>query len=290
MVPALERGGDGGIYFYNDWRAWTPWGHKNRPDYGHPEVRQFIRDNALMWLEEYRVDGLRFDATVFIRNVYGHDNDPIDNPNNLGEWGWNLMRWINDEVDSRQPWKLTIAEDMQGNAWLTKPPPERGAGFDSQWDAHFHHTLRGVLTAVRDEERDMGAVRAVVEHRFDGDAFRRVIYTESHDEVAADNGKRRLPEDIHPGHADSWYAKKRSTLGAALVFTSPGIPMLFQGQEILEWIPFGVNNRIDWDKYDRFRGIFTLYRDLIRLRRNWFNNTRGLGTTPTYSTSTTTTR
>ena len=103
-----------------------------------------------------------------------------------------------------------------------------------------------------------------------------VIYTESHDEVAADNGKRRLPEDIHPGHADSWYAKKHSTLGAALEFTSPGIPMIFQGQEILEWIPFGANNRIDWDKYDRFRGIFTLYRDLIRLRRNWFNNTRGL--------------
>jgi len=35
-------------------------------------------------------------------------------------------------------------------------------------------------------------------------------------------------------------------------------------------------NRIDWDKYDRFRGIFTLYRDLVRLRRNWFNHSRGL--------------
>jgi 1,4-alpha-glucan branching enzyme len=60
------------------------------------------------------------------------------------------------------------------------------------------------------------------------------------------------------------------------VFTSPGIPMIFQGQEILEWTPFEDTNRIDWNKYDTFRGIFTLYRDLIRLRRNWFNNTRGL--------------
>jgi 1,4-alpha-glucan branching enzyme len=90
------------------------------------------------------------------------------------------------------------------------------------------------------------------------------------------NGKRRLPDAIHPGSADSWHAKKRSTLGAALVLTSPGIPMIFQGQEVLEWTPFGDENRIDWEKYDTFRGIFTLYRDLIRLRRNWFDNTRGL--------------
>jgi 1,4-alpha-glucan branching enzyme len=122
----------------------------------------------------------------------------------------------------------------------------------------------------------MGAVRSIIEKPFGGNAFNRVIYTESHDEVAASNGKRRVPEDIHPGHADSWEAKKRSTLGAGLVFTSPGIPMICQGQEILEWIPFGDQHRLDWEKYNRFRGIFDLYRDLIRLRRNWFNNTRGL--------------
>ena len=64
----------GGIYFYNDWHAETPWG-STRPDYGRKEVRQFIRDNALMWLEEYHVDGLRFDMTLFVRSVRG-DGDP----------------------------------------------------------------------------------------------------------------------------------------------------------------------------------------------------------------------
>src|SRR5262245_1494584 len=82
----------GGIYFYNDWRAWTKWGEKNRPDYGRGEVRQFIRDNALRWLEEFRLDGLRFDMTVFIRNVYGHNDDPTDNQNNFDGWGWNLLK------------------------------------------------------------------------------------------------------------------------------------------------------------------------------------------------------
>ena len=63
----------GGIYFYNDDRANTPWG-QTRPDYGRGEVRQYLLDNALMWLEEYHVDGLRFDCTEFIRSVNGSDD------------------------------------------------------------------------------------------------------------------------------------------------------------------------------------------------------------------------
>jgi 1,4-alpha-glucan branching enzyme len=268
----------GGIYFYNDWRARTPWGHKNRPDYGRPEVRAYLRDNALMWLDEYRVDGLRFDMSCYIRNVDARDDVPLDDPTNLGGWGWNLLRWISDEIDARQPRKITLAEDMRRNHAVTRPTSEGGAGIDSQWDDLFVHTIRAALKMPRDEDRDLRSVQAAVEHQYSGDAFRRVVYTESHDEVATKNGKRRLTEDIHPGQADSWYAKKRSTLGAALVMASPGIPMIFQGQEILEWLPFDDHHHMDWDKHDegRFRGIYNLYRDLIRLRRNWFDNTRGL--------------
>ena len=54
----------GGIYFYNDWRSTTPWAD-TRPDYGRSEVRQFIRDNVFMWLDEFGIDGLRWDATNF---------------------------------------------------------------------------------------------------------------------------------------------------------------------------------------------------------------------------------
>jgi 1,4-alpha-glucan branching enzyme len=104
--------------------------------------------------------------------------------------------------------------------------------------------------------------------------LRRVIYTESHDEVA--NGKARLPEEIWPGRADSWPSKKRSTLGAALVLTSPGIPMLFQGQEMLEDRWFQDRDPVDWSRRDRFSGIVDLYRDLIALRRNLRGSTAGL--------------
>jgi 1,4-alpha-glucan branching enzyme len=268
-------GPTGGIYFYNDWRARTPWGQKNRPDYGRGDVRRFIRDNALMWLQEYRVDGLRFDMTVYIRNVDGSDDDAPGDARNLGGSGWSLLQWVNDEVDRSQPWKITMAEDLQDNPWVTRDTAAGGMGFDTQWDALFVHPVRRALVAVDDAARDMHALRFAIEHRPDGNPWQRVIYTESHDEVARTNGKRRLPEDIHPGRADSWESKKRSTLGAAMVFTAAGIPMIFQGQEILEWIPFG-DDRMDWDKYDRFRGIYHLYRDLVRLRRNWFDTTRGL--------------
>lgn len=269
----------GGIYFYNDWRAETPWGHKNRPDYGRPEVREYLRDNALMWLTEYRIDGLRLDATNYIRNVHGWDQVPIDDPANLGGWGWNLMRWINDSVRQLQPWKITIAEDMQQNEYLTKPTLEGGAGFGSQWDAGFVHPVRHVLTEPRDQDRDLRKIKAAIEHAPNGWATQRVIFTESHDEVARANGKRRLPDAIWPGNAESWQAKKRSLLGAVLVFTSPGIPMIFQGQEAFEIRAFDLDperSPMDWDRLDRYHGIYILYRDLIRLRRNWFDQTAGL--------------
>ena len=135
----------GGIYFYQDWRTWTPWGSKNRPDYGRPEVRKFIRDNALMWLNEFRIDGLRFDSTIYTRNVYGHGGDAIDDPNNLGGWGWNLLKWVNDEVKASQPWKITIAEDMQDELAITRPTGQGGAGFGSQWGSGFVHSIRDIV-------------------------------------------------------------------------------------------------------------------------------------------------
>jgi 1,4-alpha-glucan branching enzyme len=259
----------GGVYFYNDWRSETPWGD-TRPDYGRGEVRQYIRDNALMWLEDYQVDGLRWDATAYIRNVWGSNNEAA---HDIPE-GWNLMQWINDDVNARQPWKINIAEDLRNNPWVTKGTWEGGAGFDAQWSAGFVHTLREAIIAPNDHDRDMYAVRDAICQSYSENAFQRVIYTESHDEVA--NGKARVPEEIWPGNAGSWFSKKRSTLGAALVFCSPGIPMIFQGQEFLEDEWFHDQDPIDWSKKETYRGIFLMYRDLIRLRRNWFDTSRGL--------------
>jgi 1,4-alpha-glucan branching enzyme len=263
-----HENGQGGIYFYNDWRAQTPWGD-TRPDYGRGEVRQYIRDNVFMWLAEYRVDGLRWDATAFVRNVHGNEMDPA---NDLPE-GWSLMQWLNDEIKTHHPGKITIAEDLRGNAWIVKDTGAGGAGFGAQWTGNFVHPVRTAIISRDDAFRDMHAVRDAL-YPDDEDAFKRVIYTESHDEVA--NGRARVPEDIWPGNPAHLVAKKRSTLGAALIFTAPGIPMIFQGQEFLEDKWFHDQDPLDWSKTKRFSGILDMYRDLIHLRRNAHGNSGGL--------------
>jgi 1,4-alpha-glucan branching enzyme len=260
---------NGGIYFYDNRRASTPWGD-TRPDYGRPEVRQYIRDNAQQWLKKYRVDGLRFDATAYIRNIFGNNDD---GGNGLPD-GWTLLQAINDDIDSSQPWKLTIGEDLRGNEWITRDTGAGGAGFDAQWAGEFVHPIRQAVITPNDGDRDMGSVAEAIRHRYGGDAFHRVIYTESHDEVA--NGHQRVPSEIWNDNPDSWYSKKRSTLGAAAVLTAPGIPMLFQGQEFLECGWFSDQTPLDWSKLEKYAGINRLYSDLMKLRRDWHNNTAGL--------------
>ena len=252
----------GGIYFYNDWRSWTPWTETGRPDYGRGEVRQYLRDNALYWLDGFRADGLRWDMTVYIRTVFGSGDDP----GQALPDGWGMMQWINREIDTRSPWKISIAEDLQDNIWLTRDGAAGGAGFDAQWAANFVHPVRRAMIASRDEERSMGELRDAILSGYSDDAFERVIYTESHDEVA--NGHARLPQEIAPDDPGGWFARKRSTLGAVLVFTAPGIPMLFQGEEFLEDEWFRDVDPLDWSKKERFAGIFRMYQDLVRMRRD----------------------
>lgn len=265
--PDGEPGG--GIYIYPDARAHTPWG-ETRPDFGRGEVRTFLRDSALTWLEEFRCDGLRFDSTLFIRTIAG---DPGDPGGALPE-GWSFLAWINDDIRERQPWKLTIAEDLQNDPALVAPTTEGGAGFGAQWDAGFVRPIRAAITAVSDEDRHLPAVVAAILGDDRGPAMTRVIYTESHDDVA--NGDVRVPEAIAPGDAAGWWAKKRATLGSALVLTSPGIPMLFQGQELLEDRWFDDTVALDWSKAVTNRGILRLHRDLIALRRDREGGTAGL--------------
>ena len=261
-----SENGKGGIYFYNDHRSQTPWGD-TRPDYGRGEVRAFIRDNAMMWLEDYHVDGLRYDMTLYIHSIDASGKHQIPE-------GWSLTQWINREIHNYRPSAITIAEDLQNNPYLTNSENHGGAGFAMQWDASFVHPIRDVIIQPDDAGRDMNKVRGALDHRYNGDAFQRVVYTESHDEVA--NGKSRVPSEVDESDPANWYAQKRATLGLILTLTAPGIPMLFQGQEFLEDGWFQDTNELDWDKADEHNGIIKLTAKLIQLRLNRDGNTKGL--------------
>ena len=260
-----SQNGLGGVFFYNDFRAVTPWGD-TRPDFGRSEVRTFLRENAMMWLNEFRMDGLRVDGTKFIRRTAQNGVDIPD--------GWSILQVINNDVDAVAPGKFMVAEDMDLEPYITKTTGAGGAGFDSQWDAGFYPKIRGAIITPNDSDRDMYSVRDAISFSYNGSMQQRIIYTESHDEVA--NGKQRVPEEISPGNAGSYFARKRSTLGAVVAMTAPGVPMLFQGQEFLEDEFFTDAVALDWSRKTTYSGIFNLYQDLIKLRKNASGSTRGL--------------
>lgn len=265
---------EGGIYFYQDYRAHTDFAH-TRFDFGRPEVQQYLVDNVMRWLQSRFVDGLRFDSVVNIRGVQVGAEIVATLPD-----GKAILQRINGAVQSSQGWKITIAEDLQGWDEITTPLDADGFGFGAQWNNDFCFRLRDAVLPPDDAGRPVGAVGDAIAATSGAGAFRSVIYSENHDRDDPGQGGGRVPDLINPGASDSWVAKKRSTLAAAVVMTAPGIPMIFQGQEFLEWAGFpngGANPQpIDWGLRDKFSGIRNLYRDLIHLRRNWFNNTRGL--------------
>ena len=264
------EGDGGGIYFYNDWRGETPWG-KTRPDYGRQEVRDYILDNVRMWAEEYGVDGLRLDMTLYMRHVNG-DGDPGKTLHDGVEMG----RQINALCRSFAKPLITIAEDLRSEDFMTRAIDRGGVGFTAQWSQGFVHPVRAMMESPADEDRPPAKLREIVLGSYNGDPYQRVLYTESHDETA--NGKTRLPSEINEDNAAGQYAVRRSCLGAALTLLSPGVPMLLQGQEFLTAKWFSDTHPLRWERADRFGGVVRYYRDLIRLRRNWDNASQGLRT------------
>jgi 1,4-alpha-glucan branching enzyme len=259
----------GGIYFYNDERGDTPWG--GRPDYGRPEVRQFILDNVAMWLTEYKIDGLRLDSTIYMRNTEGNNDD---HEHDIAD-AWSLLGEINDLVHKINPKALMIAEDNSSNDGLVTSTAEHGAGFNAQWEVGFPHVIRDSLGITQNPDQPrLAGIEYELQHTYRGDAFDKVIFSDSHDTAA--NGSVRLNEAVTPGNAESVSARQRVLLASAVTLTAPGVPMLLQGQEFMQEGSFNDWQMLDWDKTTQFAGIVLAHQHLINLRLNRFDNTRGL--------------
>ncbi len=259
----------GGIYFYNDWRSTTPWG-ETRPDYGRPEVQDYILDNVALWLADYRLDGLRLDSTIYMRNVKGFN----DNPENDLPEAWGLMQRINELARKINPHVLTVAEDSGNNHYVTEAVGLGGAGFGAQWENGFPHTLRAVLEPINDSDRNLGDLSEQLKRHFNADVFKRVVYADSHDTAA--NGGARLSEEIAPGNSSNVYARKRNLLAGVVTFTTPGIPMIFQGQEFNEDGSFNDWQELNWKRAEQFSNLVQAHTHLIGLRKNKYGNSRGL--------------
>ena len=221
-----------GPYFTD--RYVTPWGpavNLDGPD-SH-EVRRFFCDNALMWLRDYHVDGLRIDAIHALV-----DTSAV-----------HFLEQLAAEVDILEAQLgrhlVLIAESDLNAPRVVQPPEGGGYGIDAQWNDDFHHALHTVLTGERDGYyTDFGSfadLAKALERAFvyDGrySAFRRrphgrpltglsghrfLGYLQNHDQI----GNRAMGE--RSSHLLSTGSLK---IAAAVVLTSPFIPLLFQGEE-----------------------------------------------------------
>ena len=255
----------GGIYFYDsaDWNS--PFGP--RPNYSSGNVAQYIYDSLTMWIEEYRIDGFRWDSVSNIYNTNSGTGTYLPD-------GWTLLQTANDQTVGQNPAFLNIAEDLTGNAAVTAPSSQGGAGFASQWNGNFVSPMRAQLTQTSDSNVNMNAVASSIGQAFNGVFTQNLNYIESHNEVS--DGGQRLTTLIDPSAPTSWLALKKSTLGAAVLFTSPGVPLIFQGEEFVENEVLAPNLPLQWPLASQFASIRKLWATLASDRANSTGHTPNL--------------
>jgi 1,4-alpha-glucan branching enzyme len=133
--------------------------------------------------------------------------------------------------------------------------------------------MRTQLTQTSDSSVNMNAIASAISPAFNQSYLQSVNYTESHNEVS---GGKRLTLLIDPSDPTGWLSLKKSTLGAGILFTSPGILMIYQGQEFVEYQPLEVALPLQWTLVNQFAGIRKLWTDLAAARADAAGHTRNL--------------
>ena len=235
-------------------------------DFGRREVRNFLVANALYWLEEFHVDGLRVDAVASM--LY------LDYSREPGQWTPNVhggrenleavqfLQEMNATVGKRVPGAMTIAEESTSWPGVTTPTSEGGLGFGYKWNMGWMHDSLGYLQhepvhrSWHHGEMTFSLVYAWSE---------RFVLPISHDEVV--HGKGSLLRKM-PGDRWQQLATLRAYLGA--MWAHPGKQLLFMGAELGQESEWAEARELDWWLLDHpeHRGVQSLVRDLNRVYRD----------------------
>lgn len=266
-----------GIYLYDlvaatGDRVDSPWGP--RPDYSYPVTRDYISGQIAMWFNEYHADGLRWDS---VSNIYNTWSGGVGKNPNTGKPGVALPDGVSLLQNANTTWaqSFKIAEDLsfsKRQSLTTLPVASGGLGFDSQWNATLSYYVRKdfpLTTPI-----SLTDVVSGMTATFNNVYLQTVAYIESQDELTTANS--RLYQLVDPQDPTSRTARKKATLAAGILFTSPEVPMIYQGDEFLD--PSWLDNKtiLDWTNATTWAGIVQLYGNLVKLRTNLAGTSPGL--------------
>jgi 1,4-alpha-glucan branching enzyme len=125
----------------------------------------------MRWLKERFADGLRFDSIVNIRAVQVNGSIVTGVPEGVA-----ILQRINQGIQDSQGWKITIAEDLQGDPQITAPLAGGGLGFNAQWNDGFCGSLRNAAIAPLDSQRDIPGLASAIAAISNSNAFQSVVH------------------------------------------------------------------------------------------------------------------
>ncbi|MCA1594691.1 MAG: 1,4-alpha-glucan branching protein GlgB [Acidobacteria bacterium] len=250
LDPRLGEHPDWGTYIFN---------------YGRNEVRNFLVANALFWINECHVDGLRVDAVASMLYLDYSRKEGDWLPNKYGGRenleALDFIRELNTVVHRHHPGALMIAEESTAWPSVSRAVEDGGLGFDFKWNMGWmHDTLEYFKqdTLYRGQSHHnltFGLVYAWSEN---------FILPFSHDEVVHMKGS--LLNKMF-GDREKKFANLRALYG--YMWAHPGKKLLFMGGELGQWREWGDDRSLDWHLLDEadHKGVQTLVRDLNRIYR-----------------------
>jgi 1,4-alpha-glucan branching enzyme len=235
-------------------------------NYGRNEVRAFLISNALFWLDQYHIDGLRVDAVASM--LY------LDYSREEGEWEPNIyggrenldaisfLKELNAEVYGHYPGVQTIAEESTSFPMVSRPVSLGGLGFGMKWMMGWmHDTLEYFKKEPIYRKHHQNDLTFSMTYAF----TENFMLPFSHDEVVY--GKQSL---LYRMPGDEWQRFANLRLLFGYMFTHPGTNLLFMGGEFGQSSEWNFQHSLDWHllQYDFHKGIQGLVKDLNTLYRS----------------------
>ncbi len=241
-------------------RGYHPDWHSRIFNYDRIEVRTFLLNSALFWLDKYHIDGLRVDAVASMLYLdYGRKSgewipNEFGGKENLG--AVSFLKELNVLIHREFPGAVTIAEESTAWPGVSRPTYTGGLGFTFKWNMGWMHDMLSffqhdpIYRRFHQNQITFGLLYAFSEN---------FILALSHDEVV--HGKRALLDKM-PGDVWQRFANLRLLYG--YMYSHPGKKMLFMGGEFGQWREWNHDTSLDWHLCDDepHRGLQRLIRDL----------------------------